>query len=44
VKSIDGLMGAGTFCNQQAKTALDDHELDDIVAYLNETYYQFETD
>jgi len=42
VKSIDGLMGAGTFCNQQAKTALDDHELDDIVAYLNETYYKFE--
>jgi hypothetical protein len=44
VKSIEGLMGAVAFCNQQTKTGLNDHELDDIVAYLNETYYQFETD
>lgn len=44
VKSIEGLMGAVAFCNQQTKTGLNDHELDDIVAYLNETYYKFETD
>ena len=44
IKTIEGLMGGVAFCNQQTKTGLNDHELDDMVAYLNETYYKFETD
>ena len=43
VKTIEGLMGAVDFCNDQAKTGLNDYDLDDIVAYLNETFYQFDT-
>ena len=44
VNSIEGLMGQVAFCNVQTKVGLNEHEIDDIVAYLNESYYQFETD
>jgi hypothetical protein len=44
VNSIEGLMGQVAFCNEQTKVGLNEHEIDDIVAYLNESYYQFETD
>ena len=43
VKSIEGLMGQVAFCNEQTKVGLNEYEIDDIVAYLNESYYQFET-
>ena len=44
VNSIEGLMGQVAFCNEQTKVGLNEHEIDDIVAYLNESYYQFEPD
>ena len=31
-------------CNEQINVDLNEYEIDDIVAYLNESYYQFETD
>ncbi|MDP6313052.1 MAG: cytochrome c [Arenicellales bacterium] len=42
VKTIEGLMGQVDFCNEQIGAGLNDHELEDIVAYLNEAFYQFE--
>ena len=44
VNSIEGLMGQVAFCNEQINVDLNEYEIDDIVAYLNESYYQFETD
>ena len=44
VQSIEGLMGQVAFCNQQTSAGLNEHEVDDIIAYLNETFYRFETD
>ena len=44
VNSIEGLMGQVAFCNEQTQMGLNEYEIDDIVAYLNESYYQFETD
>ncbi len=44
VNSIEGLMGQIALCNAQTKVGLNDHGINDIVAYLNESYYQFETD
>jgi len=44
VNSIEGLMGQVAFCNEQIKVGLNEYEIDDIVAYLNESYYRFETD
>ena len=44
VNSIEGLMGQVAFCNDQINVGLNEYEIDDIVAYLNESYYQFETD
>ena len=44
VNSIEGLMGQVAFCNEQINVGLNEYEIDDIVAYLNESYYQFETD
>jgi hypothetical protein len=35
-------MGQVDFCNEQIGAGLNDHELEDIVAYLNEAFYQFE--
>jgi hypothetical protein len=37
-------MGQVAFCNQQTSTGLNEHEVDDIIAYLNEAFYGFETD
>ena len=37
-------MGQVAFCNEQINVGLNEYEIDDIVAYLNESYYQFETD
>jgi hypothetical protein len=37
-------MGQVAFCNQQTSAGLNEHEVDDIIAYLNETFYGFETD
>ena len=44
VQSIEGLMGQVAFCNQQTSAGLNEHEVDDIIAYLNEAFYGFETD
>ena len=44
VQTVEGLMGMVTFCNDQAGAGLNEFELDDIVAYLNESFYQFEFD
>ena len=44
VQTVEGLMGTVTFCNDQAGTGLNEFELDDIVAYLNESFYRFEFD
>jgi cytochrome c2 len=44
VQSIERLMGQVAFCNQQTNAGLNAHEVDDIIAYLNETFYRFETD
>ncbi len=44
VQSIEGLMGQVAFCNQQTNAGLNEYEVDDIIAYLNETFYRFETD
>ena len=44
VQTVEGLMGMVTFCNDQAGAGLNEFELDDIVAYLNESFYRFEFD
>ena len=44
VQTVEGLMGMVTFFNDQAGAGLNEFELDDIVAYLNESFYQFEFD
>ena len=44
VQTVEALMGTVTFCNDQAGTGLNEFELDDIVAYLNESFYRFEFD
>lgn len=41
VKSIEGLMGQVRQCNQQLKTNLQREQLNDLVKYLNDTYYRF---
>ena len=32
------------FCNQQTGAGFNEHELEDIVAYLNQAFYQCEFD
>ena len=44
VKTVEGLMAMVEFCNQQTAAGFNEHELEDIVAYLNEAFYQFEFD
>ncbi|HJP05952.1 MAG: hypothetical protein CL395_04930 [Acidiferrobacteraceae bacterium] len=44
VNSIEGLMGQVAFCNEQIRAGLNEYEIDDIVAYLNEAFYRFEID
>ena len=44
VRSIEGLMKQVAFCNRQTRADLNDHEVEDIVAYLNEAFYRFTMD
>lgn len=41
VSTIEGLMGQVERCNAMTRAGLADDEIDDLVAYLNETYYRF---
>ncbi len=41
VKSVEGLMGRVRMCNQQLGTKLERDQLNDLVKYLNDTYYKF---
>jgi mono/diheme cytochrome c family protein len=41
VNSIEGLMGQVGRCNQMTNAGLSSDQIDDLVAYLNETYYKF---
>jgi mono/diheme cytochrome c family protein len=41
VRSAEGLMGRVKFCNTQLKTGLSKDELNDVVKYLNESFYRF---
>jgi cytochrome c553 len=41
VRSTEGLMGRVKFCNTQLKTGLSKDELNDLVKYLNESFYRF---
>ncbi len=41
VNSIEGLMGQVERCNRMTDANLDADQIDDLVAYLNETYYRF---
>lgn len=42
VNSVGGLIGQVEACNQQLKKGLSKDQLNDLIAYLNETYYKFE--
>lgn len=42
VNSIEGLMGQVARCNAMTSAGLDSDQEDDLVAYLNETWYHFE--
>lgn len=42
VQSLGGLMKQVEICNQQLKKELSAEQMEDLVAYLNETYYRFE--
>ena len=44
VQSIEGLMKQVAFCNRQTRAGLNEHEVEDIVAYLNEVFYRFTMD
>lgn len=41
VRSVEGLAGRVRLCNTQLKTGLSKDELDDLVKYLNESFYRF---
>ena len=42
VGSLGGLIKQVEMCNQQLKKELSPGQVNDLVAYLNETYYRFE--
>lgn len=42
VKSAPALIKQVEFCNQQLKKELSRDQINDLIAYLNETYYRFE--
>ena len=44
VQSIEGLMKQVAFCNRQTRAGLNEHEVEDIVAYLNKVFYRFTMD
>lgn len=41
VRSVEGLAGRVRLCNTQLKTGLSKDELNDLVKYLNESFYRF---
>ena len=41
VKSVEGLIGRVNGCNQNTQANLSKDQVNDIVKYLNETYYKF---
>ena len=41
VNSIEGLMGQVARCNEMTNAGLSSDQIDDLVAYLNETFYKF---
>jgi cytochrome c553 len=41
IRSAEGLMGRVKFCNTQLKTGMSKDELNDVVKYLNESFYRF---
>lgn len=42
VESAAGLVKQVEFCNQQLRKKLSREQINDLIAYLNETYYRFE--
>ncbi len=42
IKTVEGLMAQVEFCDRQIKSGLSDDEINDLVIYLNESYYKFE--
>jgi len=42
VNSVEGLMKQVAFCNKQTGANLSDDEVNDIIKYLNDTFYKFE--
>lgn len=42
VQSIGGLIKQVEMCNQQLQKELSHEQMNDLVAYLNETYYRFQ--
>jgi mono/diheme cytochrome c family protein len=42
VQTLGGLIGQVEGCNTQLKKQLTKAQVDDLIAYLNETYYRFE--
>ena len=41
VKSIEGLMGRVKGCNQQVGANFSKEDVDNVVSYLNQTFYKF---
>lgn len=42
VKTVEGLMKRVEFCSKQIGANLSEKELDDIIKYLNDSFYKFE--
>lgn len=42
VRTVEGLIGQVRMCNTNLKTNLSDKQMEDLVVFLNETYYKFE--
>lgn len=42
IKSLGGLIGQVEACNRLLKKELTPAQVNDLIAYLNETYYRFE--
>ncbi len=42
IKTVEGLMAQVEFCDRQIKSGLNDDQINDLVMFLNESYYKFE--
>lgn len=42
IRTIEGLIGQVNFCNRQLDKKLTRDQVNDIVKYLNDSYYRFE--